>query len=275
MRQRINSLRALIVVLVLSSAYTAVGQQYPLDPVQSKVDTNLFKTPSMGLRPSEEGTSVAVFGGASVYNQADDNPKEDLSRYAPNVGDFPFLKAQSIVREVAGCRVGYTFDPSTLSFINDGSDGFLVIPRVELELMYAPYETKGSLTGSTLTNMSDKLKINSIVASALGSLHFRVTDWFEPYVGGGVGGAWMQVDSERLSFANAGVGDLLRGQATTYVLTAQGFAGLEFHLPGGWGIFTEYKYLHYFDPTFQLDQHDLKLGDIGQHIIIGGLRYSF
>lgn len=277
MMQKVLLTSTLAILFALTICSTVSGQQYPMDAAPTApVNTQLLKTPAPELRPSVGATTVAVFGGSSVYNQGDSSSKENLNKYVPNAGDYQFHNTQSTIREVGGLRAGYTFDPSVFSLINDDPNGLLIIPRAELELMYAPYETSAALSGnSTLSNMNDKLQIDSIVASALGSVHFKVNDWFEPYVGMGVGGAWMRVESERLSFTNAGASDLLRGEATTYALTAQGFAGLEFKLPSGWAVFGEYKYLQYFDPTFHLDQHDLKLGNIGQHMIVGGLRYSF
>lgn len=234
----------------------------------SSVKTDLLKAPTASLRTPTTHLSAAVFGGASVYNQAND-PSINLNPYNAGIGDFQF-RNQSKLREVVGARVGYSWDSL------DMGEPRVIVPRLEFELMYSPYETSGTLEDrGVLTNLNGKVQIDSIVASMVGSVHFRVNPWFHPYVGAGVGGAYMHVSSEHLRLNNAGAADELRGEASDLVFVPQGLAGLEFDLAQGWSIFGEYKYLYYLDPRFDLDRHTLKLGDLGQHIIVGGLRYSF
>jgi len=256
-----------------SGASAGTVSQYPLD--NNSVNTALLKAPKPALRETSSQTSVAIFGGASVFNEGY-SPRVDLDPYLPGMGNFKFDNNKSIIREVAGIRTGYTWDPSLIP-LNADIGQPLLMPRAELELLYAPYQTKGNvpLHGFANASATDKVDIDSIVFSFLGTMHFRVNDWFHPYVGAGVGGAYMHVTSENLVINSAGGQDVLHGQGSDFVFVPQGVAGVEFDIVQTWSIFGEYKYLYYVDPRFTLDTHSLTFDGIGQNIVVAGLRYSF
>lgn len=256
-----------------SSPATAPAPQIPTWG-QSTVNTALLKSPDVNLRPIGPANSVAIFGGGSVYNESY-SPSVNLDPYVPGLGDYEFRSNDSTIREVVGARFGHTWDPSALRLNGDNPQFPFFVPRAEAEILYAPYETKGPLENNLLTDINDKVKIDSVVISLLGTMHLQVNNWFHPYLGLGLGGAYMHVASQRLTFNNGAGTDVLRGEGSDFVFVPQGLAGVEFDVTHGWSLFGEYKYLYYIDPTFQLDTHTLSLGNLGQNIVVMGLRYSF
>jgi opacity protein-like surface antigen len=125
-------------------------------------------------------------------------------------------------------------------------------PALEFETFYNGFSYH---SGGALGNSSD---VHSAVFSLNPLLKSR---WggFKVYIGGGLGGAYVSSENS------------VGGDKDDFVLAPQATGGMEYSFDQHWSILTEYKYLHFFDA----DVTPVGAADIGQHIVVGGLKYSF
>jgi outer membrane protein OmpA-like peptidoglycan-associated protein len=153
---------------------------------------------------------------------------------------------------------------------NDGYAGFLTFGgklfwfRGEGEFGYRNNDVD-SVTGIGSANGKAK------VLSYMGNLLFDIptgTPWV-PYVGAGIGGARLDLDSVSLPAAGVSVDDDETGWAW------QGIAGVTYHVSDNLGIFADYRYFDTEDIQFRASNGTSFETDYTAHTISIGLRYVF
>lgn len=221
-----------------------------------------------GVLPREYGTGahVGVFGGANIAQTGDLD------------GDLGAVhltaKTKNQIGGVAGIRGGYTWpgfgsgsgfsDPSPLPV--DG--GFAVLPSLEYEVFWTGLKYKANGTAPNGMNFQFSSDVNTYVFSLDPKIGFQV-GMFRPYIGFGVGGAYVSAENPSLTVNG------LTGTSTEsnddFCLALQGLAGVEVFVSKNWAVTIDYKYLDLVNPKFGQVSSD----NIGQHIVTAGVNFYF
>lgn len=138
--------------------------------------------------------------------------------------------------------------------------------RVELEAQYASNDIDSfRIAGVDLAGGG------SIDASALMANVFLEFDWqksWRPYLGGGIGVAFIEADDATITFP--GLGTLTLGDDDDTVFAYQAGAGIGFDLNPNWLLSLDYRYFATSDPDFS------GIGvEYSRHDIRATLRWSF
>lgn len=248
----------------VSSVFAGTEYQPPATP-PPETPMPTFRVEDLEPRKSPSGLNVAIFGGASV------NQVEEASIASGPVANQTY-HPKDVIGGVGGIKIGYTWDPAlNAGYVDEG--GVKLMPAIEAEAFYLGWDTDGNVNaaGGFPAGTRAKTTIDSAVFSVNGLMKFEI-DRFRPYIGMGIGFAYLDSSNGSLSTpptAFSGAGD------TDVVLAAQGIAGLEICLVDNWTIFGEYKFLYLNDPTFKYSNYTENYNYIGHNIVSAGLRYYF
>lgn len=187
---------------------------------------------ALALSPAAqaEGLYGSFFGGVNLLGEVES--EEFLGYSVDTEFDTGF---------VVGGTIGYELDPSI---------------RVEGEFAFRSNDvdqaTFNTPFGSTTYDVEGEAEILSLMANAW--YDFDLGSGFQPFVGGGLGMAKVEVDSE-----------------DDTVFAFQAGAGVSYPLSGGIEITGEYRFFKVTDPTFIGIDYEIP----GQHAFIVGARVPF
>lgn len=205
-----------------------------------------FVVPQVQPREAEHGWSVGVYGGVNV-GQFNDNARFSYS---------------SSVQPAAGIKIGYTwpFDSEPSDQFQDEFGGFRLGGGIELDLGYMRNELKGTLNG---------VGFSADVDSAVFITNFLLkgrNGKFQPYIGPGVGGAFLQASNYNLGG---------RSSDDQVVFVFQGVAGLDYFITPQWSVFGEYRFLGFQDVDLYQGASRLRSDRLYNNILSLGLRRTF
>jgi opacity protein-like surface antigen len=193
---------------------------------------------------------VAIFGGVN-FSQGGE----------AKASAFGFSNTGSIRSKIgylAGVKGGFEF-PELFDFAQQDGYMDLLYPAVEVELFYHGLQQKSTVSKGDLDTFT--FSVNPLLKSRVGKAKF--------YFGPGLGGTYLAADN----LTTTTVGG--KGNAQDLVFTLQGIAGAEFAITERIGIFTEYKYIHWFDTDLKDNGVHVQYGNFGSHSVNAGLKYSF
>jgi opacity protein-like surface antigen len=193
-----------------------------------------------------------------------------------------------------GAKLGYTFPFENFSF-NQRLSGFQFTPGVEAEVSYLKSDLKGRLTDadvggftgvsptllSSLTPLNAGLKIDSAVFMMNWLGKMQIGSSFRPYIGAGVGMAYTHFESADLARIGTqlgtagGVSVSPQHSSSSYVLAYQVLAGGEYFVARDWSLFGEYKYVVLDSFSTLSFPVDTKVGSLGNHVGVVGVRTYF
>lgn len=223
------------------------------------------------------GGHVGVFGGGNFFQSGDLDVSTSLLP-----GQKATLKTKDQLGGVAGLKVGYTWpgwgvgpgfsDPTPAPV--DGS--FAVLPTLDAEFFWTGYKYKAQQTFAGLDTQLTA-DVDVYVLSLDPTLKFQI-GMFRPYVGFGIGGAYINAENASASVNGLGSTNLI-GSSDDFVLAVQGLAGVEVFIARNWALTVDYKYLSLIDPSFDSKGGAIPLSyksdAIGQHIITAGVNFYF
>lgn len=230
------------------------------------------------LRPGEYpvGTSVGIFGGANI---AQEGNLDITSPFAPGV--TASLDTKNAIGGVAGIRATYTWPGWSFDgFPPAGVDGsFRWLPSAQGEFFWTGYKYKAqqNFSGVDTTFTSDAniyvLSFDPIMRCQIGA--------FRPYVGAGIGGAYVTADSARVDASGFGLaaGTDLTGSSDCFAFAVQALAGCEYFITERITLSLDYKFLSLINPEFDSsdEQKSLhySLDALSQHIVTMGVNFYF
>jgi opacity protein-like surface antigen len=267
-------------VMLSSTAYCGTEEQVPVTPAPA----GYYDAPTLkmtaDIRQYAVGTSIGVFGGINFAQ----NGNVDISSSAlPGFNTSVSEKNQ--LGGVAGFKVGYTWpgwdkwNDSNDKPITSVNGDFAVLPSIDYEFFWTGYKFKGQGTydgiGTQLT-----AALNAYVFSLDPTIKFQI-GMFRPYIGAGIGGAYITADHGVASASGIGSANLV-GSSDDFCFAVQGLAGVEMFVAKNWTLSLDYKYLDFIDPTFgggagqsgfiPLHYHS---DSIGNNIVTAGVNYYF
>jgi opacity protein-like surface antigen len=147
--------------------------------------------------------------------------------------------------------------------------------RIEGELGYANYQTDSTaplsiggvfpqLNGSFLPHVSGG-DHNLMTASANAFYDVRISDWFQPYIGGGFGYFHGTASDGRFAMSNGALFTQLGKTADGPLVLAE--VGLSLRIDPSWWVVPAYRFEHLFVPGAG--------PDVNAHVLKLGLRYTF
>jgi hypothetical protein len=258
--------------------------------VLSKVEASQPKSQSVAPQILEPETrySVSVMGGVSGFQTGDITIRESWSgtkvKGSSEDNAIPFM----------GLRFEMEFWDPTFHFgWEDGTDlatealkesRFLVPINTEEKIQIIP--TMGVevfyLTGEHSFQKEDggvlyrlEANLDAICFSFNPTIKLRYKNW-KPYVGGGVGGAWVEAGNAR----HQALGETLQldGRDDDMAFLFQGFVGMEYQFSRRWGVFMEYKAINFTDLSFNGDIAGVDLSyrpDFWYHTLVTGVKFGF
>lgn len=141
-----------------------------------------------------------------------------------------------------------------------GAAGINLYNVVRTELEY-------SFRRNSFDDISGAARSNSVMLNVLYDVPFSFAS-FTPYIGAGLGAAWVTVDSNNTAFGT--IDDKDR------VWAYQGIVGVASALDYNWKVTLDYRYLSSFDsPEFNTSSGTTAKGDWSNHTVMVGLRYTF
>jgi len=241
-------------------------------PVDTPMPT--FRVEDVETRKSPSGLNIALFGGATV-DQSTDAAEDINPTFGPGIPEFDY-NPKSKIGGLGGIKIGYTWDPAlNPNYVDEGA--VKLMPAIEAEAFYLGYQPSGSVNTSALvpgSSGSAKSDIDSAIFSVNGLMKFEI-GIFRPYIGAGVGGAYMSASKAAFNISGPVPVNFNGGNAEEFVLAAQAIAGLEITLTQNWALFGEYKFLYLNDPKFDFDGYTEHFDYIGHQIVSAGVRYYF
>ncbi len=214
--------------------------------------------------------SLAALGGgllATAPAQAQQQP----SRMEPGIDHKMYLSGSFGAAWIEDTEYSFANVRGELEYDNPGwmanvAVGYRMSPmwRGELELGHGRIDTDRITGNGSSAGISAELAVTTLTANAF--FDIPVSRWgFTPYVGGGIGFAYSEVDSSRTTFGGTTV---TRGGNDEIDLVAFGEAGLSFGLQSGLELVPSYRYMW-------IDSSEDGFDDTTAHIARLGLRYTF
>jgi opacity protein-like surface antigen len=224
---------------------------------------------------SDAGFYVAAYGGANVAQHYDSQKIVESDTGIPT--DTINGSGTESFGAVGGAKLGYNFDSYDLS------DDFRLQPAAEIEGLYLGSFTKQTYPGTiNYVPNNYRSQYNDAALMVNGIVRFKTGTLATPYVGIGVGAEYVSNNSVTVYAPTFPLEAPLAGD-DCIVPAAQGLAGVDFKIIGGWSVFTEYKYLAAIAPNLSNSgpvaggayTAKFEPGYIGQHVVTAGIKYSF
>jgi opacity protein-like surface antigen len=225
------------------------------------------------------GANASVSGGINFHQHGShelENPPTGLEEVFDIDGGMGWA--------VSG-KLGYTwasFD-EMLNFdteITHVNGGFRVMPALEFEFLYTSLndmETSDDSFLGTGTSAMLEPEIDIYLWSLNALCKFQIEN-FRPYIGGGVGFAYMKAGDVDGTLSGGGwsIGTI-EGEDDDIVPALQALAGMEVFLDEAWGLLLEYKFLYLVDPEFESFNGALthRAASFCEHFLMAGVRYYF
>jgi opacity protein-like surface antigen len=267
-------------IMLTSTAFCDTVEQVPVTPEPAGYyDAPTLKV-TADIRQYAVGPSIGVFGGATFAQNG------NVTISSPDLPGFSTsVSTKNQLGGVAGIKGGYTWpgwdmwndsDEKPITYVNGD---FAVLPSIDYEFFWTGYKYKGqgNLDGIGTQLTAD---VNAYVFSLDPTVKFQI-GMFRPYIGVGLGGAYITADNGVASASGIGSTNLI-GSANDFCFAVQGLAGVEVFIAKNWTLSLDYKYLDLVSPTF--DAGDGQSGvipihyqsdSIGQHIVTAGINYYF
>lgn len=256
--------------------------------------------PAIAETPGEDGKTAGSsgrgwylggFGGGGIsdQNKVIQNGTAFLSSGALSVSATG--NATNDPAMVGGLHLGYEWAGWRLG--KEGSNWGL-LPAAELEGYYL-----GTTRGAQLENITPRIPehvfnttfpMNMGVFLSNAVVTLRTPYNIHPYLGGGVGAAYVSVsgaDSAQINPAEPGINHFnSNSNASSWALAAQAKAGFRMDITADWWIFTDYRLL-YVGPTnytfgntvypthSQTTSWNVTFGSMYYNIVVAGLGFSF
>ena len=207
-------------------------------------------TPAPVAEVDEGGPYVALYGGASWLQDSDAGFDTDDLAFDDDEAEVEFDTGW-----IAGAAVGYQ------------ADLFGFEPRLELDGAYRQHDVDGGTFGALDFDDDD---VDGDVRAVSG----LVNAWFDfpvgalaPYVGGGVGAAWIDADD-----VTVGTGVDIDDNDVAFAW--QLGAGVGYDLTPSWTATVDYRWFNAENVGLEDDGDKLGL-DYETHNVMAGLRYTF
>jgi len=207
----------------------------------------------------------------------------DIRQYAvgPSIGVFgnTSVSEKNQLGGVAGIKGGYTWPGWDKWNITSVNGDFAVLPSIDYEFFWTGYKFKGQGTyddiGTQLT-----ADVNAYVFSLDPTIKFQI-GMFRPYIGAGIGGAYITADHGVASITGIGSENLI-GSSNDFCFAVQGLAGVEVFIAKNWTLSLNYKYLDLVSPTFNAGSGQSGVipvryhsDSLGQNIVTAGVNCYF
>jgi opacity protein-like surface antigen len=221
----------------------------------------------MNTKTITTALAIAAFGVGVTSAQAQQQP----SRMEPGIDHKMYLSGNIGGVWVEDTEYSFANVRGELEYDNPGwlanvAVGYRMSPRWrgELELGHGRIDTDRITGNGSSAGINAELAVTTLTANAF--FDIPVSRWgFTPYVGGGIGLAYSEVDSLRTTFGGTTV---TRGGNDEIDLVAFGEAGLSFGLQSGLELVPSYRYMW-------IDSSEDGFDDTTAHIARIGLRYTF
>ena len=295
---------------VIGSAYKN-GGAYPYVSKDNPVshDTNLYTIKDGNLVPAFQtnveprkekgyGTEnyVAVWGGANLFQNADPQVKDNFG-----LGIKADLNIKDSTDFAVGVKIGHIWQPKGITVYGEDSS-VTFLPSVEGEFIYTQNSSSslgwhgsvwyGNTNNTATANITQKFSMNIYALTANPILRIQ---WgiFRPYVGLGLGGAYVEgklktlsgnvaintVDYPQYNGNYSGGTDLLKASEDQFAFCFQGIAGTDIFLNDRWSIFAEYKYIGLVGLEFKkalAGYATYDFGDVyGNHLVVAGIKFHY
>ena len=226
------------------------------------------------------GFNTSIYGGVTALQ---DGSATLTASNAPTTVNPNSLTAnqQSEVGGVGGIRTGYTFKNFT-------DDVPWLMPAIDVDAFWAgyKYKTEAEATPYTGSYLSTDLNTYSLMVEPKVKMNLGK---FRPYLGVGVGGAYIHADNSHVNLQStlAGLGSENTGYSKSLdagAVALEGLAGVEYFLARNWSISFDYKF-EYLDadgnihssvpstsPPVHLNYH---FDGLGSQFFLGGLSYYY
>lgn len=237
------------------------------------------------------GSYLGVFGGAgssmgSSVQQVGTviTPTKRISDINVNANGFNGSAGASI----AGIKLGYEWGAWGLM-----NSGWSLRPAAELEGIYLSNNSDGVLNimpaalGTQYVTLPMSAKI--VLVNAVLSMKTPFSDILIPYIGGGVGRAWLSVNgSNSTNPTEPGINHFNSNpDASTSALALQAKAGIRGQINKNWAIFTEYRYLSIQSSSYTFGETNypgvhlpttswnVNVGRQAYNLVTAGIEFSF
>jgi len=263
----------LAVVFGLGTATLALADTeprvYTTDQTQTTVQNTAYRV-TAAPRAYATGVEVAVFGGVDLAQEGN-----MTGHGAAFPGSLSFDPSDRI-GGVFGAKLGYTwpgwrkgpgFDGDTTRQVDDH---FTLLPSIEYEFLYLNRELDGQAAGGERVDTDFTASVFS-VNPILRAQYYM----FRPYVGFGVGGAYLEAHGPEF-VSPGGVVSRNSGTPDDIALALQAIAGTDVFITKHISLFGEYKFLNFLDPNFSTPTVEFKAKDfISENLLTAGIRYHF
>jgi opacity protein-like surface antigen len=177
---------------------------------------------------------------------------------------------------VLGGKFGYFLEP--LPILGFELDVFNIFgPDIDANrtrnLSTVVGEVKAPVSAALNTGGDIELRTTGVLLNVIGRFPVMRSPEFpngrlQPYIG--AGGGWINAE---LSMDNPPVGG--SRSDTADAIGAQGIAGLKYYLMPNVALFTEYKYLHVFNTTWNVGNGQRVMSDLDFNIATAGVAFHF
>jgi opacity protein-like surface antigen len=271
----------------VGSAYST-GGDYPYKPKNTD-QSPAFQTNAVPRTEESYGTDkyVAVWGGANLFQQADPSVKDNFG-----LGIKQDLSLKDSTNFAVGAKIGYIWNLNDLRFYGEKSS-LTLLPSIEGEFIYTNNNgSKLQLAGSIsdgVNTASGKLEqhydldIYALTVNPIMRVQWGI---FRPYIGFGIGGAYVDAKNKGITAEGTVNGSPVSGELwssggseSQVAFCFQGIAGTDVFLSKQWSLFLEYKYLGLVGLEFEKaigGYATYDMGDIyGNHLVVAGLKFHY
>ncbi|MDR0533157.1 MAG: outer membrane beta-barrel protein [Verrucomicrobiales bacterium] len=247
---------------------------------------------------TEYGTEnyVAVWGGANLFQDAGPRIKDNLG-----LGIKADLSLKDSTDFAVGLKIGHIWKPDSITISGEKSP-VTFLPSVEGEFIYTQNSNSslgwngsvwyGNTNNTATADLTQKFSMNiyALTANPIMRIQWSI---FRPYIGFGIGGAYVEGKLKTLS-GNASINsadypeyngnysgstDLLNASEDQFAFCFQGIAGTDIFLDDRWSIFAEYKYLGLVGLEFNkalAGYATYDFGDVyGNHLVVAGIKFHY
>jgi opacity protein-like surface antigen len=235
-----------------------------------------FQTSTAPRPDANHANYVAVWGGGNLLQQAD--PRDKLN---DGLNDYEKLSLKDKVGFAIGAKIGHTWQIDGVTVYNKPGQFFF---SLEGEFIYS--DISNSRLKYHEAGYVDYYQQNfdlTIYAATVNPIMRAKFGIFSPYVGVGVGGAYVTGKNKGIDWVVPGAGSdrvwPSGGSESEVVFAFQGIAGTDIAIAKEWSLFVEYKYLGLVGLEFDKAVDGLAtydMGDVyGNHLVVAGIKFHY